>query len=78
MLLVEAATGHELATLEAPEANDIHHLSFSPDASQLAVVYKYGPIQIWNLRLIRSELAGMKLDWDAPAIPVAFKPQIGN
>jgi WD40 repeat protein len=76
--LVEAATGRELATLEAPEANDIHHLSFSPDASQLAVVYKYGPIQIWNLRLIRSELAGMKLDWDAPAIPVAFKPQIGN
>jgi WD40 repeat protein len=62
--LVEAVTGRELATLEAPEANDIHHLSFSPDASQLAVVYKYGPMQIWNLRLIRSELAAMKLDWD--------------
>jgi WD40 repeat protein len=75
--LVEPATGRELATLEAPEANDIHHLSFSLDASQLAVVYQHGPIQIWDLRLIRNELAAMKLDWDAPPFQIAHKAQLG-
>ena len=61
--LVEAAAGRELATLEAPEANDIYYLSFGPDGTQLAVVYRYGPIHIWDLRLLRSELAAMNLDW---------------
>jgi WD40 repeat protein/serine/threonine protein kinase len=64
--LVEAASGRELATLDAPEANDIYYLSFSPDRAQLAVVYRYGPIQIWDLRLLRSELAAMNLDWISP------------
>ncbi len=65
--LVEASSGSELATLEAPEANDIYYACFSPNATQLAVLYRHGPIQIWDLRLIRGELAAMKLGWISPS-----------
>jgi WD40 repeat protein len=64
--LVEAISGNELATLVAPEAHDIGGLTFSPDGTQLAVLYGPGPIQLWDLRLIRQELATMSLDWKSP------------
>jgi hypothetical protein len=45
-------------------------------------------IQVWNLRLIRQELAAMGLDWDlpsyppeaanAPAEPVSIKVVLGD
>jgi hypothetical protein len=47
----------KLATLQAPEANDIYHLKFSPDATQLAILYRHGPVHVWDLRLIRQQLA---------------------
>lgn len=61
--LVETVSGHELATLVAPDAHDIGGLRFSPDGTQLAVLYGPGPIQLWDLRLIRQELAALNLDW---------------
>jgi WD40 repeat protein len=64
--LVEAATGRELATLEAPERMDIHWITFNPDGTQLAVASGSGPIQLWDLRLIRQQLASMNLDWGMP------------
>ena|SRR5438034_11096160 len=60
--LIEAVSGRELATLEAPEAHDIYWLRFSPDGSRLAVLYRDGPVHIWDLRLIRGQSAEMKLD----------------
>ncbi|MGH7971270.1 MAG: hypothetical protein ACREIC_21330, partial [Limisphaerales bacterium] len=75
--LVEAATSQELATLEAPEAYDIHHVNFSPDSNQLAVVYQNGLIHIWDLRLIRTELAAMKLDWSVRPVGVPLSSQPG-
>jgi len=64
--LIETRTGLELATLEAPEATDIFNLQFNRDGNQLAVLYRSGPVQLWDLRLIRKDLAAMNLDWNTP------------
>ena len=67
--LLEAATGRGLATLEAPEPQDIIWISFSSDGTQLAVASAHGPIHLWNLGVIRQQLDEMKLDWDLPPLP---------
>jgi len=61
--LLETATGRELATFGMPEPQMISCLAFSPDGSQLAVGGQTPVIYLWDLRLIRQELAAMKLDW---------------
>ncbi|MCX6927091.1 MAG: WD40 repeat domain-containing protein [Verrucomicrobia bacterium] len=67
--LFDPATGRELASLEAPEAQTIDWLAFSPDGGELAATTQAGTVHLWNLRLIRQELSLMKLDWAAPALP---------
>jgi len=62
--LLETATGRVLATFGMPEPQFIHCLAFSPDGSQLAVGGQTPVIYLWDLRLIRQELAEMKLDWE--------------
>jgi serine/threonine protein kinase/WD40 repeat protein/tetratricopeptide (TPR) repeat protein len=61
--LVDPATGGELATLPAGGSP----FCFSPDGSQL-VTYagRGGAFQVWDLRLIRRQLAEMGLDWGLP------------
>jgi len=73
--LIAAASGRELATLEAPEAHDIYWLRFSPDGSRLAVLNRDGPVHIWDLGLIRQQLAEMKLDWEPLNQPLSTKVQ---
>jgi hypothetical protein len=42
--------------------------AFSPDGSRLVVTTPDGPaVHVWDLRAIRRHLAGMGLDWNAPA-----------
>jgi WD40 repeat protein len=65
--LVEPATGRELATLEDPNPQMISCLCFSPDGSHLAVGCPTHLVQLWDLRLIRKQLAAMGLDWHQPA-----------
>jgi eukaryotic-like serine/threonine-protein kinase len=62
--LVDPDTGREFARLPAAGCP----YCFSPDGSQL-ITYagRDGAIQVWDLRLIRSQLAAMGLDWDLPA-----------
>jgi WD40 repeat protein len=62
--LLETATGRELATFGMPEPQFIHCLAFSPDGSQLAVGGQTPVIYLWDLQVIRQELAAMKLDWE--------------
>jgi serine/threonine protein kinase/WD40 repeat protein len=69
--LFEPATGRELATLEAPMPHTPSWLEFSPDGTRLAVATQGAGLNVWDLRLIRQELAAMKLDWDAPSLPPA-------
>ena len=65
--LVESATGRTLARLESPDLCDVWP-TFSPDGSRLVVSTNDGPaVHVWDLRAIRKHLAGMGLDWDAPA-----------
>jgi eukaryotic-like serine/threonine-protein kinase len=66
--LTDTATGEELATIELPL--QIAHLSFNPDASLLAIAGEStSEFHIWNLRLVREQLARMELDWDLPPYP---------
>jgi WD40 repeat protein len=61
--LVEAATGRELATLQSSELTHVNGIAFSPDGHRLAIPTALGPIQLWDLRALRHELAGLNLDW---------------
>jgi WD40 repeat protein len=63
--LMDTASGTQLATLESSAPQNIGSLEFSPDGNQLAMI-GYGPVhylQLWDLRLLRKQLAAMKLDW---------------
>jgi tetratricopeptide (TPR) repeat protein len=63
--LIDPASGHEFATLQPPDGHWATSLSFSADGSQLAVTGS-GAIHVWDLRLIRRQLAEMGLDWNLP------------
>ena len=60
--LFRAGTDYELATL--PTGRLLSHLSFSPDGTKLLMTYEPGFAQVWDLRLVRAELAQMNLDWE--------------
>ena len=72
--LLETQTEKSLATLEAPGTILVNKCQFSPDGTQLAVVQFDQQMQLWDLRLIRQELAQMNLDWDLPPYPPANPP----
>ncbi len=68
--LVEIATDRTLARLESPDLCATENATFSPDGSRLVITTNDGPaVHVWDLRAIRRHLAGMGLDWDAPAYP---------
>jgi serine/threonine protein kinase/WD40 repeat protein len=67
--LLETATEEPVATLEAPVSSGVAKFQFSPDGSQLAAVQRDQQVQLWDLRLLREELAQMHLDWDLPPYP---------
>jgi WD40 repeat protein len=64
--LLETSTEKPLAVLEAPGSITILRFQFSPDGSHLAAMQMDQQVQLWDLRLIRQELAQMRLDWDLP------------
>lgn len=63
--LVATDTGEELARLEG-ERQGV--LCFGADSTQL-YVNAGGLIRGWDLRMIRSQLAAMNLDWELPPYP---------
>jgi WD40 repeat protein len=69
--LLDTVTEEPLATLEAPGSSLITKCQFSPDGSQLAAAQVDQQVQLWDLRLIRQELAQMHLDWELPPYPPA-------
>ena len=79
--LLKTSNWKELATLELPELLGISKFCFSPDATMLAVARSTRSLQVWDLRLIRKQLATMGLDWDMPPYPpetlrAAQKPRV--
>jgi WD40 repeat protein len=74
--LLDAATGEVITRLEHPEPSLISSLTFSPDSSQLAAACDSGRVQLWNLRELRRELIGLKLDWNHPQLPALATNQL--
>jgi WD40 repeat protein len=69
--LIDLNTRRHLATLASPpEAPPgVATVSFSPDGGQLVVGTSDPSVLLWDLRLVRRQLAELGLDWDAPPIP---------
>jgi serine/threonine protein kinase/WD40 repeat protein/Tfp pilus assembly protein PilF len=74
--LVVPESGRELARLEPPEPDRVYGMAFAPDGSRLAVVYSLQrTIGVWNLGLIRPQLAELGLDWESSPLPVEKEPE---
>jgi serine/threonine protein kinase/WD40 repeat protein len=69
--LVDPAKGLPFATLQAPEPRQVSWLCFSPDGDRLAVATTGDHVRLWDLGLIRRQLAALGLDWDQPPDPPA-------
>jgi hypothetical protein len=70
--LQDPQTGRILATLEDPLQGRCASLAFTPDGTHLVCDGdKAGSLHVWDLRLIRRQLASLGLDWDRPAYPPA-------
>ena len=68
--LVDSATIRECARLEDPHKDKATRLCFSQDGTQLIVACNNN-IHVWDLRIIRGQLAEMDLDWELPKYPPA-------
>ena len=71
--LVEVASGREVARFEAANANS-EQAAMSADNSRLVANHPDG-LRVWDLRLIRSELSTIGLDWNAASFPPRSKPE---
>ena len=74
--LLETSTERPLATLEAPGSSGGARFQFSPDGTHLAATMRNLQVQLWDLRLLRQELAQMSLDWDLPPYPQVENAEI--
>jgi WD40 repeat protein len=68
--LVAPDSGREVATLDPGTGFSAHFfcLAFSPDGTHVAAGRDH-IIHLWDLQLIRAQLAALGLDWEAPPYP---------
>jgi serine/threonine protein kinase/WD40 repeat protein len=71
VVLLDPATGKEVARLEGPEPQVIHQIAFSPDDSGLVVGCGMNLFEVWDLGRIRRQLRDLGLDWDPSSVPGA-------
>jgi serine/threonine protein kinase/WD40 repeat protein/Tfp pilus assembly protein PilF len=68
--LVRPDTGAEVARLAFAEQTNLAAEAFTPDGAELLVRGEdTQDIHIWDLRLLRAQLAELGLDWDDPPLP---------
>ena len=68
--LLDPASGKEFAQLDDPSQDRTVEFGFSPDSTKLVCATSDGHcLHIWDLRLMRRQLAQMGLDWDMPPHP---------
>jgi WD40 repeat protein len=65
--LIDLASGREFASLPTTGGP----CCFSPDGGQLVTGGENFALQVWDLRLIRQQLADLGLDWHLPSYPRA-------
>jgi WD40 repeat protein len=63
IVLLEAATGKQVARLVAPHPAVIAKLRFSPDNAKLYALQSDNSLQVWDLNTMHRELAALNLDW---------------
>jgi len=61
--LFDAATGAAIATIDDGTSVPV---GFSPDGGKLVISCRDGTLQIWDLRVVRQELAELGLNWSDP------------
>jgi serine/threonine protein kinase/WD40 repeat protein len=69
--LHELATWKPFARLQGPHTDPVWVGAFSPDSSLLAVTTLDGDLAIWDLRLVRTRLQEIGLDWPQRPYPPA-------
>ncbi len=63
-------TGALLVRLESSEQSRLPPQCFSPDGTRLIVWgHDTGSLHLWNLQILREELAHRGLDWNASSYP---------
>jgi serine/threonine protein kinase/WD40 repeat protein len=67
--LVECGSGTEVVRLDAPEPAFLTPRCFTRDGACLFAAGETGTVAVWDLRMLRRELAKIGLDWDAPVYP---------
>ena len=73
--LVDAADGRTLGRFEDPEPEEVTPFlaAITADGSWIVMPHRKG-VRLWDVRRLRSELARLGLDWDAPPLPPATAP----
>jgi tetratricopeptide (TPR) repeat protein len=67
VLLLDPASGREYARLEDPNQDRVKALRFSSDGTRLVTgSFDTSGIHVWDLGLLRRDLAGLGLDWNLP------------
>lgn len=61
--LFASSSGERLAILEAPFPAALARVTFSPDSARLAALQYNRAVQVWDLTVLRTELAQLGLDW---------------
>ena len=70
--LVDPEAGSEVARFESPLPSRLEPLCFTPDGGRLIVhAHQQRAVYVWDLRLIREQLADIGLDWDTKPLPPA-------
>jgi eukaryotic-like serine/threonine-protein kinase len=70
--LVDPDSGREFASLDDPNQDRPRDIIFSPDGTLLVAANDDSrSVHVWDLRLIREQLAAMGLDWDLPKYPAS-------
>lgn len=67
--LFHPPTGGELTTLEDPDNHPLGNARVNENGSIVAAPSRLGAIRIWDLRLLRRELARLRLDWNETPPP---------
>jgi serine/threonine protein kinase/WD40 repeat protein len=62
--ILRLETLEEIATFTSPDPGLMTHIEFSPDGRYLAAAVG-NAVQLWDLQLLRRQLADMGLDWEA-------------
>src|SRR5262249_3386042 len=63
--LYDQKTGQRIVALASSDEL-IQAFAFSADGSRLAIALENGNVELWDLRVVREQLAVIALDWDHP------------